>query len=71
MRRPEQRVDVTRVRRRSRTSEATALESVRRELGVEDRDTAAIKDSEKDIGMLNWAADGFAVHPHHGVGPQP
>ncbi len=42
-------------------TKATALESVRRELGVEPHATVAIGDGRNDIGMLGWAARGVAM----------
>jgi hydroxymethylpyrimidine pyrophosphatase-like HAD family hydrolase len=42
-------------------SKATALEKVRTELGVELHDTVAIGDSENDVEMLSWAAQGWAM----------
>lgn len=42
-------------------SKATALEKVRVVLGVEERNTVAIGDSENDVEMLNWAAHGWAM----------
>lgn len=42
-------------------SKATALDRVRVALGVEEYDTAAIGDSENDVEMLSWAAEGIAM----------
>jgi len=42
-------------------SKATALEQVRVTLGVEEHDTVAIGDSENDVEMLSWAAEGIAM----------
>jgi len=42
-------------------SKATALGQVRVTLGVEERNTVAIGDSENDREMLSWAATGFAM----------
>jgi hydroxymethylpyrimidine pyrophosphatase-like HAD family hydrolase len=42
-------------------TKATALESVRRELGVEPHLTVAIGDGRNDLDMLAWAARGVAM----------
>jgi hydroxymethylpyrimidine pyrophosphatase-like HAD family hydrolase len=42
-------------------SKATALENIRRELGIPKNRTVAIGDSENDIPMLNWAERGVAM----------
>lgn len=42
-------------------SKASALEQVRRRLGVEPRDTVAIGDHTNDLEMLRWAARGVAM----------
>ncbi|MGC5167963.1 HAD family hydrolase [Luteimicrobium sp. DT211] len=42
-------------------TKATALEGVRRRLGVEPWATVAIGDGRNDIGMLGWAARGVAM----------
>ncbi len=42
-------------------SKASALEEVRRELGVEPYETLAIGDGENDVEMLRWAACGVAM----------
>lgn len=42
-------------------SKATALETVRRELGIPKSRTLAIGDSENDIAMLSWAERGVAM----------
>lgn len=42
-------------------SKASALEEVRRELGVEPYETLAIGDGENDLEMLRWAACGVAM----------
>lgn len=42
-------------------SKATALESLRRELGIPRSRTVAVGDSENDISMLSWAERGVAM----------
>lgn len=42
-------------------SKATALERIRRELGIPKSRTVAIGDSENDISMLTWAERGVAM----------
>lgn len=42
-------------------SKASALEEVRRELGVEPYETLALGDGENDVEMLRWAACGVAM----------
>lgn len=42
-------------------SKASALEAVRRTLGVEPCDTVAVGDQRNDIEMLQWAARGVAM----------
>ena len=42
-------------------SKASALESIRRTLGVEPFETAAIGDGSNDVQMLRWAARGVAM----------
>ncbi|MEU4387788.1 HAD-IIB family hydrolase [Promicromonospora sp. NPDC023805] len=42
-------------------SKATALEAIRRELGIPKSRTIAIGDSENDISMLRWAERGIAM----------
>ena len=42
-------------------SKATALEAVRRELGVEPDRTVALGDGRNDVEMLRWAARGVAM----------
>lgn len=42
-------------------SKASALEEVRRELGVEPYETLAIGDGQNDVEMLRWAACGVAM----------
>lgn len=42
-------------------SKASALEDVRRELGVEPYETLAIGDGHNDVEMLRWAACGVAM----------
>jgi HAD superfamily hydrolase (TIGR01484 family) len=42
-------------------SKATALETIRRELGIPKSRTVAIGDSENDISMLTWAERGIAM----------
>ncbi len=42
-------------------SKASALEQVRRELGVEPYRTVAVGDQRNDIEMLTWAACGYAM----------
>jgi len=42
-------------------SKASALEEVRRELGVEPYETLAMGDGENDVEMLRWAACGVAM----------
>lgn len=42
-------------------SKASALEEVRRELGVEPYETLAVGDGENDVEMLRWAACGVAM----------
>ncbi len=42
-------------------SKATALEAVRRELGVEPHRTVALGDGRNDVEMLRWAARGVAM----------
>jgi hydroxymethylpyrimidine pyrophosphatase-like HAD family hydrolase len=42
-------------------SKATALDKVRRQLGVEYQATAAIGDGENDREMLRWAAQPIAM----------
>ena len=42
-------------------SKASALEEIRRELGVEPHATVAIGDGSNDIQMLRWAARGVAM----------
>lgn len=45
----------------SGVTKASALESLRRELGVEPGDTVAMGDGRNDIEMLDWAARGVAM----------
>ncbi|UZN02935.1 HAD family hydrolase [Cellulomonas sp. S1-8] len=42
-------------------SKASALEDVRRDLGVEPYETLALGDGENDVEMLRWAACGVAM----------
>ena len=42
-------------------SKASALEAVRRELGVEPHRTVAVGDQRNDLEMLGWAARGYAM----------
>nr|WP_311966399.1 HAD hydrolase family protein [Arsenicicoccus cauae] len=42
-------------------SKASALELVRRKLGVDPRDTVAVGDQRNDLEMLSWAARGVAM----------
>jgi hydroxymethylpyrimidine pyrophosphatase-like HAD family hydrolase len=42
-------------------SKATALETVRRRLGVAPEDTYAVGDGRNDIEMLRWAAHSAAM----------
>lgn len=42
-------------------SKATALETIRRELGIPKSRTVAVGDSENDISMLTWAERGVAM----------
>lgn len=42
-------------------SKATALEKLRREIGIPQEHTVAIGDSENDIPMFEWAARSFAM----------
>lgn len=42
-------------------SKASALEEVRRELGVEPYETLAVGDGQNDVEMLRWAACGVAM----------
>ena len=42
-------------------TKASALEDVRRELGVEPYETLALGDGENDVEMLRWAACGVAM----------
>lgn len=42
-------------------SKASALEEVRRDLGVEPYETLAVGDGENDVEMLRWAACGVAM----------
>ncbi|MEO8518979.1 MAG: HAD hydrolase family protein, partial [Dermatophilaceae bacterium] len=42
-------------------SKASALEMVRRRLGVEPAETTAVGDQRNDIEMLRWAARGVAM----------
>ncbi|QCB92414.1 HAD family hydrolase [Cellulomonas shaoxiangyii] len=42
-------------------TKASALEEVRRELGVEPFETLAVGDGENDVEMLRWAACGVAM----------
>lgn len=42
-------------------TKATALEAVRRRLGIEPWATVAIGDGRNDVGMLGWAARGVAM----------
>ena len=42
-------------------SKASALEQVRRQLGVEPHRTVAVGDQRNDIEMLRWAARGYAM----------
>jgi hydroxymethylpyrimidine pyrophosphatase-like HAD family hydrolase len=42
-------------------SKATALETIRRELGIPTSRTVAIGDSENDVPMLRWAERGVAM----------
>ncbi|WP_369370410.1 HAD family hydrolase [Promicromonospora sp. Populi] len=42
-------------------SKATALETIRRELGIPNSHTVAVGDSENDISMLTWAEHGVAM----------
>jgi len=49
-------------------SKATALDKVRRQLGVEYRATVAIGDGENDVEMLRWATHSIAMgHAHERV----
>ena len=42
-------------------TKASALEQVRRKLGVEPANTVAVGDQRNDVEMLEWAARGVAM----------